>query len=167
MRAVRTTVFLSLALLTLPLFASPAAAQFRAFGPFGRGIFGPAFGFPFSYGYPGFYGPGYGYGYPYGGYDPYGYGATFTPYSTYAIPVAYASSRGTYIPRATYAARTNYVSPTPYTEPSFTRPAAYTDGYSEAEGAGIRRAAYTNDAGTFRPHYFPTTYIFFYGPFCP
>src|SRR5260370_39656387 len=68
MRAVRTTVFLSLALLTLPLFASPAAAQFRAFGPFGRGIFGPAFGFPFSYGYPGFYGPGYGYGYPYGGY---------------------------------------------------------------------------------------------------
>src|SRR6202030_2153662 len=107
-----TSVFLVLALLALPPFASPAAAQFRAFGPFGRGIFGPAFGFPFSSGYyPGFYGPGYGYGYPYGGYgggfgnyyggyDPYGYGATFTPYSTYAIPVAYASSRGTYIPRA-------------------------------------------------------------------
>ena len=176
MRVVRTTLILSLALLTLSLFASRASAQFF-FRPFNRGIFGPGFSFPFSSGYyPGFYGPGYGYGFPYGGYsgyyggfDPYGYGASFAPYSTYPIPVAYASSKGTYIPRATYAARTNYVSPTPYTEPSFVRPVSYTNSYysSEVDAASVRTAAYSGDAVAFRPHYFPTTYIFFYGPICP
>lgn len=177
MRAVRTTVVLSLALLTFSLAASRASAQVRLFTPFNRGIFGPAFSFPFSSGYyPGFYGPGYGYGFPYGGYsgnyggfDPYGYGATFAPYSIYPIPVAYASSRGTYTPRATYAARTNYVSPTPYTEPSFVRPAGYVNTYysSEEDATSIRTAAYSSESVAFRPHYFPTTYMFFYGPICP
>src|SRR5947209_9267937 len=130
MRALRTSVILSLALLALPLVASRASAQVF-FRPFNRGIFGPAFSFPFSsWSYPGFYGSGYGYGFPYGGYsgyyggfDPYGYGATFAPYNIYPVAVSYASSKGTYTPRATYAARTKYVSPTPYTEPGLVRPA--------------------------------------------
>src|SRR3982074_3786252 len=117
MRAIRTPLLLTLALLALPLVAGPSHAQI--FVPFRRPIvqsFAPNWYYPsMSYGYPGGYGGYYG-GYDgvYGGLHPYGYGATVGPYQYSLIPVAYASTRGTYIPPATYTRR-NYVSATPYT----------------------------------------------------
>jgi hypothetical protein len=182
MRALRTPFLLSLALLAVPLVAERASAQVifaprRAFGFGLSNWYWPSFGGPWYGGYPGGYGgyPGYGYGgypgYGYGGYDgwyPYGYGATFAPYQYTPLTVAYASSRGTYIPSQTY--RSNYISATPYNEPSFVRPASYANTYySSAEDAGgVRAAGYFNGNGRARPASYDSYpgWPPYYGPYC-
>jgi hypothetical protein len=177
MRAVRSPLLLTLALLALPLVAGRTHAQVSLFVPFRRPVVQPFFSnwsYPsMSYGYPGGYGGYYGgYNGLYGGMDPYGYGATFAPYQYSLIPVAYASTGGTYIPSATYLRR-NYVSATPYTEPGFVRPAAFTnDYYSSAiaeEFGSVRAASNFNGERRGRPAYYDTYPVFppfYYGPYC-
>ena len=180
MRAVRPILFVSLVLLILPLTASHAHAQRRVPVARTRGAFVAPFLFPGFF--PGLYGPGFGWGSPayfsgFGGYNPgynpYGYDASWAPYQYTLIPVANASTAGTYVPRSTYT-RTNYISPTPYAEPSFIRPVGYPNTYYSSAMAedwdNIRAAAYFSDNRAARPgyRYNPQGYAPpYYGPYCP